>query len=214
MKRLLLVALILLSACTATRDSHSPKSIPCAVADALNPTPWYASSGIYRLRHDGVLRVGNSSLPMTGFMVLDMTKRQADVALLTGFGIKLATLRVWPHRFDVLSVNPTAKRIPHFIDQCAFSIQKIFLTDFLDKKLQCLVQDDKFVLTASVGQGSMRTVLDRHSHELQSKSFLSPSVRWRADYSGGVEAGAVVLPRRTVFTTKKYTVTLQLNEVK
>lgn len=122
MRRLLILVLsLVLTACSATITTrHVPPQ-------AYENQPWLSSGLTYRLRHDGVLQLGSRTIPMTGFMVLDTANHQATVALLTGLGIKLATLNVQQDGYQVIKSSPIADRIPHFLDQCAASIQWIFL---------------------------------------------------------------------------------------
>lgn len=115
-----LLSLLLLIACTATITTHP--IAPMA-------QPWLESGKTFRLRHDGVLQLTAKTIPMTGFMVLDTKAKQAKLALLTGLGIKLAILEIGKNEYKVLTSTPVADRIPHFLEQCAFSVQRIFLDD-------------------------------------------------------------------------------------
>lgn len=113
-----LLSLLLLMACTATITTQPVMPMP---------QPWLDSGKTFRLRHDGVLQLNGKTIPMTGFMVLDTKTKQARLALLTGLGIKLATLEIEKEDYKVLTSTPVADRIPHFLEQCAFSVQRIFL---------------------------------------------------------------------------------------
>lgn len=115
-----LLLLMVLMACRATAP------IPNAVPPAQ---PWLDSGETFRLRHDGVLRLAEKTIPLIGFMVLDTEHKRARLALLTGFGIRLATLDVSAAGYTLLGSGQAADRIPHFIDECAFSVQRIFLID-------------------------------------------------------------------------------------
>lgn len=118
MKRLILLALLsFIVGCAATT----------ATIPANTPQEWLRSDRTFRLRHDGILQLSQKTVPMTGFMILDTKKRKARLALLTGLGIKLATLEISEAAYTVIKSNPVADTIPHFLDECASTIQRVFL---------------------------------------------------------------------------------------
>jgi len=118
---MLLIPLLLMTACAAPITTQS-------VTHPQTNQLWLHSGDIYRLRHDGVLQLNGKTIPMSGFMILNTNKQQAKLALLTGLGIKLATLDIRQNEYTVLYTSPLAKQIPHFLDQCAFSVQQLFLS--------------------------------------------------------------------------------------
>ena len=114
----LLLLPLLLAACVTT-------GVPQPVAPA--PQPWLHSGKTFLLRHDGVLQLRGTTLPVTGLLSLDTERGVARLALLTSLGIKLATLQLTGDSYTVLGTCPMADRIPHFLEECAFSVQRMFL---------------------------------------------------------------------------------------
>lgn len=215
MKTLSLIPLIImLTACSARVVPVTQE--PCDIAKTFSVPQWYDQKAIYRMRHGGVLQLSGKTIPMTGFMVLDTQRHTARVALLTGLGLKLITMDVSKDSHHVISTSPMAQAIPHFAEECAFMIQRSFLTAFPNKTSKCSVVDGALTLTDATVQGTIRASMDMTTGLLQSKSDESDGQAWSVRYEGDVKLGEIAFPRTTTFTNKvrRYTIILQLNEVR
>lgn len=194
MRYLPILLTLLLMACSITTPPQMEAQ------PVFTGSQWYNSDLTYRLRHDGVLRLKDKTLPLSGFMVLNTAKRQAKVVLLTGLGIKLAALEVTPNSYTVISSSPVAERIPHFLEQCAYSIQQMFITNFPDEH----------------PLPGLDFTIDHASGFVTGKAFHSHGEKWSAAYTGTKHIADTVLPAKIVFTNTKrdYQITLQLNDAK
>jgi len=220
-----LLLCLLLGACSSTVSYRIDTIHPCEELvgkGTISKTPqWYNQGHTYRLRHGGALQFKGKTLPMNGFMVLNTQQKQAKVVLLTGLDIKLATLEVYADSYRVISSGPIANRIPHFMEQCAFAIQRMFLTHFPIAGEAYTTCGDSGAITHPKGLSELEIIIDLPSESVSGKSLDSdrePSDRdlWWTYYSGSVQVEDTLLPRTTSFTnkTRDYRITLQLNDAK
>lgn len=215
MKSLLLIVMTcLLTACVTTTQVAPEVPAQCEATQAIQSPQWYNSGHIYRLRHNGVIEINGRTLHTTGFMVLDTKKHQAKVALMTGLGIKFATLDVTKDTVTVINASPVAKIIPHFIEQCASTIQRIFLTDFPKINDVCSKRNAMYILTGQREQGSIQTSIDQTNGVVTGKSRNTNGENWSVVFDGTMNVDGILLPKKIVFNDTKhnYTVTLQLND--
>lgn len=213
MRQAILIVLLLWSfGCVATPRPAVEPPRQCVQYPLSDSPQWYDSGKTYRLRHDGVLRMGKTTIPLTGFMILDTRNHTAKVAMLTGLGLKLATLRVTATSHEILTTTPAAQRIPHFIEQCVATIQRAFLADFPDKNSPCATHSGKQILTDAHEHGTVRSILDGATGSLVEKRLIS-SNGWRVEYGKLIAFGDISLPETVSLhnDTPDYSVTLQLN---
>lgn len=209
MNRFIPLMLVLLLAAWCVRPM--PPAVPM-VCPPLK-TQWYDNGGVYRLRHSGVLRIGETVLPLSGFMVLDTVHHRAKVAVLTGLGMTLASLDVEVGRWTALSASPVARHIPHFLDQCALSIRRMFLTGFPTASSSCAVGDGQPRWLAGQGEDRCEVFLGPSAGEL-TKRAAKGRRRWSVTYRGQGTEGLLSLPEEIVYADpgRRVVVTLKLKE--
>ncbi len=215
MTRYLLTVLLLLScACSpVTRPTASPPPCP----DVLHgQNLWYVAETTLKLRHDGILRIGDTTIPLSGFMVLDTDKRKAKVVILTGLGIKLTALEVGETTKTLLENSPAARNIPHFQRMATLSIRRMFLTDFPLATDYCTRDGDSFLFSGARRRGTLNCRVDRERDFMTHKTFVSGEENWTVEYAGAVSLEGMTLPERILFTDGKgkYSVILQLKEAR
>ncbi|BCS88444.1 hypothetical protein [Pseudodesulfovibrio sediminis] len=207
-RTLLLIIVLCTAACATTVE---PVLQPCQPAIEL-PQQWFNSGKTVRLRHAGAITIGDTVIPINGFMELDTRHHTAKVVILTGFGIKLASLKVGPDSAQVLGTSPIADQIPHFMDQCILSIRRMFLADFYQAEDRCAYTDGYLEFTGPRRNGVLRSVVDQHPGFVRKKIFESTEENWTVNYGDAVVVDDVRLPGQTSFVSndKKYSVTLKL----
>jgi len=209
MTRIILLTFVLLATACATA------TIPTSTL-ALHPKiegteQWFNSDKTFRLRHAGAITIGNEVIPINGFMELDMQRQSAKVAILTGFGIKLANLVVNHSSAQIFDTSPIADQIPHFKSQCILSIRRMFLTDFPQANV-IYTQSATHEFTALTRNGILSSLVDQPTGFVREKNFVSTEENWIVLYEGTVTIDGIQLPRQTTFfsSDKDYSVTLQL----
>lgn len=207
---LIILCLLVVCGCATGQTTAREQCTPPMTENA-----WYTQPIKYGLRHDGVLKVGDTTIPMTGFMTLDMERKHAKVVLLTGLGIKIASLTVTPTDYKTIQAGPLVARIPRFMEQCALTIQRSFLSDFPENTDTCVQEDATFTLTGKRHGGTMHATMDTKG-KLLSKELVSPSENWKIVYDGTTDIKAMTMPTTITFTSsdRPYQVILQLTDAK
>ena len=219
---ILLMLTLCLAACSSTFSYKMDTIHPCEESvgkGTISSAPqWFNQGHTYRLRHGGTLQLMGKNLPLYGFMILGTQKKQAKDALLTGLDIKLATLEISESSFRVINSSPIADRIPHFMEQCAFAIQRMFLTHFPKKGEAYTTCGDSGAITRPKISSEQKIMIDLPSESVSGKSLEYPWApsdveSWWVYYSGHVQVGDTVLPKNIFFTheNRDYKISLQLN---
>ena len=207
-RRVFILSLMFLFACSTHQNvQESPCIVPPTVKRA-----WFNQKGIYRLRHDGVILINGTSIPITGLMNINMDTRTAKTTLLTGLGFPLATVDISATGHTVIQSTPLARKIPLFAEQYAFSIQQTFLRDFAAQKSICTQGLSSYTLTSTHLETNIRTTFDK-SGKILRKEYVSPHDTVNIDYETVLPLGEIYLPRKTSLTntTKRYSIILKLN---
>lgn len=149
-------------------------------------------------------------------MVLNTNDATADVVIMTGLDIKLATLKISRSSYKTMYASPVARRIPHFLEQCAFSIQRIFLTDFPKTESPCFMVDDMREYIEETLDGTLRSKIDPSSEFMTGKILKSNKEIWTVNYEGMVEINGIIFPEKVTFNEidRNYVVTLLLTSAK
>lgn len=207
MKYIPLIILLLLStACAPKQPVYKHQTIPEPASIQAAPN-WFTPGKVFKIRHDGILRIGDSTLPMSGMMLLDTRTRQAKVALFTGLGIKLVTLEVSEDSHMVLSSSPMAQGIPHFIEECAESIRNMFLIDVSSGDWS--QTGTTYVLTDTVKEATIRTFFNPEGLLIR-RAGVAKGQEWNVEYIDTLTHQDVEMPETIKYTGKGYTVTLRL----
>ncbi|MBI9080492.1 MAG: hypothetical protein JEY79_12225 [Pseudodesulfovibrio sp.] len=208
----LIIALFILSACTTTNNTApSPGSLCSADSNTLD-SQWYNQKHTYRLRHGGILQLREKTIPITGFMVLDTNSTTADVVILAGLGIKLATLKISQDSYKIVYASPVARRIPHFFEQCAFSIQHTFLKGFPKEESPCSMVNGMREYVEETLEGTLHSRIDPLSDSMTDKVLESNNKIWTVQYQGTTDINNTRFPEKVTFNhiTRNYTVILRL----
>lgn len=210
MKRILLLCCLCFLGCAAQTTTQVK---PCATPSL--ESKWHSQPGTFRLRHDGVLTLGSRTIPMSGLMDLDIARQRASVVIFTGLGIKLAAIDFHGTSWTPRHVGPLAQHIPHFMEQCAASIQAMFLTGFPQATDACSTDGHGTSLTGKHLGGTIQTDLDDEGH-LVGKTLTSHENNWRVTYSDFSPMNNIEFPKDVTFISKDrpFTVQLKLTDAK
>jgi len=133
MKRLCMLVLLMLCACTATQQDKTvwnPDPSPEAgrriqaliLANGMPHTP-------VLMRHMIRLHIQGkpSDLTFSGIMRFTPKSNTARVVGMGGFGLKMFDLTISPHRVTIHFLHPGIARISHAADRIAFCIRRIWM---------------------------------------------------------------------------------------
>lgn len=210
MKRILLLCCLCILGC-----APQPTTLPEQCAVPSFDSKWYSQPGTVRLRHDGVLTLGSRTIPMSGLMDLNVSRQRASVVIFTGLGIKLAAIDFHGSEWTPRHVGPLARHIPHFMEQCATSIQAMFLTGFPVPTDTCTTDKRTITLTEKRPAGTIRTDHDSNGRLLE-KDLTSPEKNWRVTYTGTFLMNGIAFPKGVTFVSrdKPFEVRLKLTGAK
>lgn len=222
MRRSLLLVLTLtlllgIGACSPTSLNAVPDSAtPCPIGGSSLASQWFNQQQTFRLRHEGILRIGSKTIPMTGFMILNTREGTADIVILTGLGIKIATLDVTRETYDVVYASPMAQFIPGFLKQAALSIQRTFLTDFPQTNTPCFLIEGRRDYIDVEPAGTLRSSIDLSADFMTGKAFKSKHKEWSVRYEGTTDISGIIFPERFTYTgvDRNYAVVMQLKSAK
>lgn len=192
-------------------STHQTPLAPCTTPPSLKKA-WFNQNETYRLRHDGVILINDTSIPITGLMTMDMREGKAKTALLTGLGFPLATLEITSTDYTVIQLSPLARKIPLFAEQYAFSIQQTFLANFPGKNTICTETTSAYTLTSTHLETTIRTTVDQ-SGIIARKEYVSPHDEISIEYGNTFPISETYLPLTTTLINadKRYSVILKLN---
>jgi len=217
MKRLVILALLLVTGCTSLPFATQPEvTVPPGLsAEQLAATSWPEAGRRYRIRQTVLFELRGAKVPMTGLMDLDTTRGTIRLVAINDLGVKFFDLQLDRESETLHYLLPELARFPGFGEVVASAVRRIFLAPRPagDEQLEGSAtryrlrrQQDTDEVTFSFGGAPL---------QLLAIEAEGPQEAWRVDYYEYRDQHGATAPYGIILKDRRagYRLTLWLDEV-